>query len=97
MQSIQILGNFSRNFHEQGGGDVTLTKENYHHVNYDPVVLQNHIIRYESFLVLWVHEMINRESYQNASDEELDITNETLSWGPLDTVDIQLSVHLNVP
>jgi len=97
MQSVQILGNFSRDFHEQRGGDVTLTQENNHHVNYDPVVLQNHIVVYESFLVLGVHVMVDRESDQNAADKELDIAYETLSWGSLDAVDIELSVHFNVP
>ena len=41
--------------------------------------------------------MVDRESDQNAADKELDIAYETLSWGSLDAVDIELSVHFNVP
>ena len=97
MQRVQILGNFSGYLHEQRSGDVTLTQEHNHHINEDPVVLQNHVVIDESFLVLWVNEMVDCKPDQNATYEELDVPYKTLSWGSLDAIDVWLPVHFNVP
>ena len=66
------------------------------HVDHYPVVLQNVFLVVEGGPLLFLHEVVDGEPYNDTGNEELNVTNEQLGRSTLNAIYVNLPIFVDV-